>query len=130
MVLLEEGSGSNRHNVDNVKLGSDGKLYISIRSIIPEAGTCDMAAWHILIEPEADIDVASESDVIVYLDGINPKTQPTTARESGNYSNIELTIPHDWNYETEHIKHEKALTIIRRYGILSALPICPVLMWQ
>lgn len=35
MVLLEEGSGSNRHNVDNVKLGSDGKLYISIRSYIP-----------------------------------------------------------------------------------------------
>lgn len=102
MVLLEEGSGSNRHNVDNVKLGSDGKLYISIRSIIPEVGTSDMAAWHILIEPEADIDVASESDVIVYLDGINPKTQSTTARESGNYSNIELTIPHDWNYETEH----------------------------
>ena len=58
MVLLEEGSGSNRHNVDNVKLGSDGKLYISIRSIIPEVGTSDMAAWHILIEPEADIDVA------------------------------------------------------------------------
>ena len=102
MVLLEEGSGSNRHNVDNVKLGSDGKLYISIRSIIPEVGTSDMAAWHILIEPEADIDVASESDVIVYLDGVNPKIQSTTARESGNYSNIELTIPHDWNYETEH----------------------------
>ena len=40
--------------------------------------------------------------MIVYLDGINPKTQSTTARESGNYSNIELTIPHDWNYETEH----------------------------
>ena len=88
MVLLEEGSGSNRHNVDNVKLGSDGKLYISIRSIIPEVGTSDMAAWHILIEPEADIDVASESDVIVYLDGVNPKIQSTTARESGNYSNI------------------------------------------
>ena len=61
-----------------------------------------MAAWHILIEPEADIDVASESDVIVYLDGVNPKIHSTTARESGNYSNIELTIPHDWNYETEH----------------------------
>ncbi|MBQ7349676.1 MAG: hypothetical protein IJW56_02180, partial [Bacteroides sp.] len=101
MVLLEEGSGSNRHNVDNVKLGSDGKLYISIRSIVPEVGTCDMAEWHILIEPEKDINVASESDVVVYLDGINPKTQPATVRESGAYSNITLTIPHDWEYETE-----------------------------
>ena len=101
MVLLEEGSGSNRHEVDNVKLGSDGKLYISINTIVPEAGTCDMAEWHILIEPEAGVDVASESDVIVYLDGINPKAQPTTVREAGNYSNIELTIPYDWNYEIE-----------------------------
>lgn len=101
MVLLEEGSGSNRHNVDNVKLGSDGKLYISIRSIVPEVGTCDMAEWHILIEPEKNINVASESDVVVYLDDINPKTQPATVRESGAYSNITLTIPHSWEYETE-----------------------------
>ena len=101
MVLLEEGSGSNRHNVDNVKLGSDGKLYINIRTIVPEAGTCDMAEWHILIEPEKNVDVSSESDVLVYIDGVNPKTQPTTVHESGAYSNITLTIPHDWEYETE-----------------------------
>lgn len=101
MVLLEEGSGSIRHNVDNVKLGSDGKLYINIRSIVPEVGTCDMAEWHILIEPEAVIDVAKESDVIVYLDGINLKTQPTVVRESGGFSNITLTIPHNWEHETE-----------------------------
>ena len=101
MVLLEEGSGSIRHIVDNVKLGSDGKLYISIRRDVPEVGTDDMAEWHILIEPEKDITVASDSDVVVYLDGINPKTQPATVRESGAYSNIALTIPHDWEYETE-----------------------------
>ena len=101
MILLEEGSGSIRHNVDNVKIGSNGKLYISISRDVPEAGTDDMAEWHILIEPEKDITVASESDVIVYLDGVNPKTQPTTVYESGSYSNITLTIPHDWEYETE-----------------------------
>ena len=101
MVLLEEGSGSTRHNVDNVKLGSDGKLYVNIRSIVPEIGTCDMAEWHILIEPEKDVNVPSESDVVVYLDGINPKTQPAIVRESGAYSNITLTIPYDWEYETE-----------------------------
>ena len=101
MVLLEGGSGSIRHNVDNVKLGSDGKIYISIRRDVPEVGTDDMAEWHILIEPEKDINVANDSDVVVYLDGINPKTQPATVRESGAYSNIALTIPHDWEYETE-----------------------------
>ena len=101
MVLLEEGSGSVRHNVDNVKYGSDGKLYVSIRRDVPEVGTADMAEWHILIEMKKDVIVASESDVIVYLDGVNPKTQPATVRENGNYSNITLTIPHDWEYETE-----------------------------
>ena len=101
MVLLEEGSGSTRHNVDNVKLGSDGMLYVNIRSIVPEVGTCDMAEWHILIEPETNVDIASESDVVVYMDGVNPKTQPATVREAGNYSNITLSIPHDWKYETE-----------------------------
>ena len=101
MVLLEENSGSNRHNVDNVKLGSDGKLYISIRSIIPEVGTCDMAQWHILIEPQENVSVISESDVVVYLDGVNPKTQPTTVYQSGSFSNISITIPHDWKYETQ-----------------------------
>ncbi|MGN0453398.1 MAG: immunoglobulin-like domain-containing protein [Ruminococcus sp.] len=101
MVLIEEGSGSIRHNVDNVKTGSDGKLYIAIRTIVPKDGTDDMVQWHILLEPEKDVAVANESDVVVYLDGINPKTQPTTVRESGSYSNITLTIPRDWKYETE-----------------------------
>ena len=101
MVLLEEGSGSVRHNVKNVKYGSDKKLYIDIKRENTEVGTCDMAEWHILIEPEKDITVANESDVVVYLDGVNPKTQPTTVRESGQFSNISITIPHDWKYEAE-----------------------------
>ena len=67
MVLLEEGSGSVRHNVDSVKVGWDDKLYISICSIVPEIGTCDMAQWHILIETEEGLDVANEEDVVVYV---------------------------------------------------------------
>ena len=101
LVLLREGSGSIRHNVKNVKFGSDGKLYVSIERNVPETGTDDMAGWHIFIEPEKDITVANESDVVVYLDGVNPKTQPTTVYESGQYSNISLTVPYDWKYEIE-----------------------------
>ena len=101
MVLLEEGSGSNRHEVDSVKASSDGKLYVDISSIVPEVGTCDMAQWHILIELEASVDITSESNVEVYLDGINPKKQPTTVYKAGSFSNIMLTIPYDWNYEIE-----------------------------
>ena len=65
MVLLEEGSGSVRHNVESVKVAQDDKLYISICAIVPEVGTCDMAEWHILIEPETGIDVVNEADVMV-----------------------------------------------------------------
>ncbi len=100
MVLLEEGSGSIRHNVDNVKLGTDGKLYVSIRTISPEVGTADMAEWHILIEPEENVDVKSEDDVVVLINGTNPKTQPSVVREGGIYSNIALTVPYDWEYQT------------------------------
>ena len=65
MVLLEEGSGSVRHNVESVKVAQDDKLYISICAVVPEVGTCDMAEWYILIEPEEGIDVVNEADVIV-----------------------------------------------------------------
>ena len=102
MVLLEEGSGSIRHNVDNVKLGSDGKLYISIRTISPEVGTADMAEWHILIEPEESVDVIGEDDVVVLINGTNPHTQPSIVREGGQFSNITLTVPFDWEYNTIH----------------------------
>lgn len=50
MVLLEEGSGSNRHEVWQVRREADGTLSISIDTLVPECGTCDMAQWHILLE--------------------------------------------------------------------------------
>lgn len=101
IVLLEEGSGSVRHKVESVIMGTDDICYIAIDTIVPEVGTDDMAQWHILIELEGDVDLVSESDVIVYLDGVNPKTQPAVVREAGSFSNITLTIPYDWNYEIE-----------------------------
>ncbi len=68
MVLLEEGSGSNRHNVNSIELSSSGKLNIYIKTIVPEVGTCDMAEWHLLIEPEAGTTIANENDITVIID--------------------------------------------------------------
>ena len=45
-VILEEGSGSIRHTVENVE--ENGNIIIS-RSL-PQIGTMDMAQWHIVIE--------------------------------------------------------------------------------
>lgn len=103
MVLLEEGSGSNRHEVKQVGFTeTDGKneMIVEIDSIVPEVGTCDMAQWHILIEPEAGMDVASEADVTVLLDGVNATDKPTVAEYTEGYANMSLLIPDGWEYET------------------------------
>lgn len=68
LVLLEEGSGSVRHEVKSVELTEeDGKTQMTIRidSITPDICTDDMAEWHIFIEPEKGVDIGNEEDVIV-----------------------------------------------------------------
>lgn len=56
VVFLEEGSGSNRHEVTGVKISpseNGEKQYAiqpEIKRLVPECGTCDMADWHIIIE--------------------------------------------------------------------------------
>lgn len=101
MVLLEEGSGSNRHEVQAVHMSAGGQCRIDIDRIVPEAGTCDMAEWHILIEPEAGVKIEKESDITVFVDGFDPLTQPELVRFDRGYSNISLTIPYGWEHETE-----------------------------
>ena len=61
VILLEEGSGSVRHNVTAVIGGENPG--VTVTRLVPEVGTDDMAEWHILIgverifEPEAEIAV-------------------------------------------------------------------------
>ncbi|MBO7218033.1 MAG: hypothetical protein J6V50_04960 [Clostridia bacterium] len=98
MVLVGEGSGSNRHKVNYVKKGSDGRIYTDILSVIPEIGTCDMAGWHILIEPEKGIAVEKDSDVTVLLDGIDPKRAPKPITANKNFANISLTLFDGFEY--------------------------------
>jgi len=49
LVLLEEGSGSNRHLVKEINK-DEGNLNILIERQIPETGTADMAEWHVMVE--------------------------------------------------------------------------------
>ncbi len=101
MVLLEEGSGSNRHKVKSLSIVDDNKWVIDIETLVPEVGTCDMAEWHILIEPEVGINVETEVDITVLLNGVNPLTQPETVQHSRGYANISLTIPDGWECYAE-----------------------------
>ena len=100
VILLEEGSGSIRHKVEKAGV-VDEELVICIDSIVPEVGTCDMAQWHIMVEPKAGINVENEADITVLLDGVNPLTQPETVQHSRGYANISLTIPDGWEYYAE-----------------------------
>ena len=97
-VLLEEGSGSIRHEVERIGVDS-GELWVEIKSIVPEACTADMAWWHILIEPESGVDIESEEDVIVFLDGKNVTNRPTVASHSKGFANISVTLKDGWEYD-------------------------------
>lgn len=49
LILLEEGSGSIRHQVTDIRCNG-AEWVVSIRRITPEVGTDDMAEWHIMAE--------------------------------------------------------------------------------
>ena len=67
LILLETGSGSVHHTVS--KAGFSGSEFVvAINSYLPGGvGTCDMAQWHILIEPEAGLAVPDE--ITLFLNG-------------------------------------------------------------
>lgn len=52
MIVLEEGSGSIRHEVKSVVKNPDGSFAVDIERDMPEIGTDDMAEWHIILEIE------------------------------------------------------------------------------
>ena len=98
IVLLEEGSGSIRHEVEQVGIDGD-KTIVEIKTIVPEVGTCDMAYWHILIEPEAGTEISSEDDVIIFLDGRNATKKMNMVSHSKGFANISVTLKDGWEYD-------------------------------
>ena len=64
VIDFEETSGSNRHEVTDAK-AKDGLLTVTVKRIVPEIGTCDMAHWYILVP----IERASYSGLNVVLGG-------------------------------------------------------------
>lgn len=101
-VVLEEGSGSTRHNVETVKVDANGIMYVNILSVDPEVGTCDMAYWHIMSEVPKDKAPETGKDVVVYYndgkiyDGHShsPANEAQTVEDpiSGYCGNTQTTI--------------------------------------
>lgn len=86
LVLLEEGSGSITHKVSRLEY-LDGLLSAWIDRIVPEAGTCDMAQWHIVIPVEKAYEITG---LQVYLDGNlaleNKADTPYISWSTGEYT--------------------------------------------
>lgn len=98
-VLLEEGSGSTRHKVTSVGVTSKEELLIYIETQTPETGTCDMAEWHIFVEPEAGVQVADESNITVFLDNRNVTNKSKVVAYSHGNANMSLKMIGGWEYE-------------------------------
>ncbi len=63
ILVLEEGSGSVRHEIQGVRPYYDNSWQLIGRRIVPEVCTDDMAQWHILIE--TDKNLIGENEIIV-----------------------------------------------------------------
>lgn len=53
LITYEENSGSITHEIEQMTV-ENGTLHIDVKRIIPEAGTDDMAAWHLVVELSKD----------------------------------------------------------------------------
>lgn len=67
-VILEEPSGSISHEITQVLYTGFEQLSISVERESPECGTCDMAAWHLILEIPREYAVA-ETDILLFIDG-------------------------------------------------------------
>jgi len=92
MVLLQEPSGSIRHKVASAEV-QDGVLQVTIRRLVPEMGTDDMAAWHVILETAArfdEVQVTFEEKDSVPVEG-----RTVSAEYKG--MSVGLTLPEDWD---------------------------------
>lgn len=135
-VLLEEGSGSVRHKVTEIKamLSQDnGKQYILqpvIERLIPYAGTDDMAEWHIIIEIRKKYGSAvselktpditnTEYHEISGLSGLTDEREYVdTASVGGPYGQISAVIPGTWEAEAVPVDSDRLVTENGLYGLI------------
>lgn len=53
LIAYEENSGSITHEIDNIQI-DNGELIVNVERTKPQAGTTDMAAWHLIVELDRD----------------------------------------------------------------------------
>lgn len=68
ILVLEEGSGSIRHEVNGIRPYYDNTWQLTVRRITPEVCTDDMALWHLLIEVQKNLIAEDETIVVDVFD--------------------------------------------------------------
>ena len=68
ILVLEEGSGSIRHEVNGIRPYYDNTWQLTVRRITPEVCTDDMAQWHLLIEVQKNLIAEDETIVVDVFD--------------------------------------------------------------
>ena len=98
VFLISEGSGSTDHKAEKVT-ADDNEVCFYINRITPEAGTCDMAYYHIAFGiSKEDI---GEKDIRLFIDSEEMLRNNETVKIQKNYANIEISVPSDWGYEKD-----------------------------
>lgn len=94
LIVFEEGSGSIRHEITDVRRrwdenGASLGWNITINRIVPEVGTDDMAQWHLFLEVQMGDVIKSDDDVWINdklsnnaSDDNTSATEPTTNTDS------------------------------------------------
>lgn len=107
ILLLEEGSCSITHTINDLVMSEDGKLYIYIDRNVPECGDCAMAYWHIFIEPNSNmtdkIKDLSWTDVKLVFNRVELGAGELVKVQKDERM-LSLIIPDGWEYAT----HETA----------------------
>lgn len=95
LVILEEGSGSNRHEVKGVT----AKGEILIERIVPEVGTCDMAVWHIMLELPKDCPALEHTLQVTWVNEEKNLPEVTPVSYTSRYAAVEVALPRGWEWE-------------------------------
>lgn len=96
LIILEEGSGSVRHEITDVRRhrnedGTSDGWDITIDRIVPEVGTDDMAEWHLFLEVQMGKVIKDRENVWINgkLSGASVVGQSGTKLEFGIAENVD-----------------------------------------
>ncbi len=98
LIVLEEGSGSIRHEITDVRNRWDENGHslgwnITIDSIVPEVGTDDMAQWHLFLEVQMGDVIKSDDDV--WINGELSDRYTNNLLNTGTGSSIQVEDPNN-----------------------------------